>query len=624
MVDKTYEFQAEVSRLLEIVTHSLYSNKEIFLRELLSNAADACDRLRYEALTHSDLTKDEGGFKITITPDKKTKTLIITDNGIGMSRQDLIDNLGTIARSGTTEFLNTLKKDKNKKEETNLIGQFGVGFYSAFMVADEVDVLTRKAGTDKAYLWKSKGLGTFEIEDAEKEGCGTRITLHLKKGEEEYLEPARLQHIVKTYSDYITVPIFLVEDKNKEAQINSATPLWSRPKKDITAEQYKEFYHQIAHAFDEPWDILHYHVEGVLEYTALLFIPESKPFDLFDPKREVHIKLYIKKVFITADCQELLPGFLRFVRGVVDAQDLPLSISREMLQHEPRLIKMRSGMTKKILEALNTKSTKDPQAYLKFWKNFGAVLKEGLYEDIGQKDAILPLCRFQSSLKADWISLEEYVKDLQKGQKDIYYLSGPDIETLKHSPQLEGFTAKKINVLFLTDHVDEFWTTMVDKYKDHPLKSITSHDINLKDVGEEENKKEKKKDKEKEPLTNLEAFLKVVYGTKVKDVKTSQRLTNSPVCLVADEQGMHLRLQKLMGQDQFIDLTEKRTLEINPTHPIIQFMEKNVDDKKKHQLLEDTAWLLLDEALILEGNPVKSAASFADRLNRVLEKVDSA
>jgi len=463
---ETHEFQAEVSRLLELVAHSLYSNKEIFLRELISNASDACDKLRYEALTRSELTDGDADLNIVIEADAKARTLSVRDNGIGMNHDELVDNLGTIARSGTAAFVDALSGEQ--KKDTSLIGQFGVGFYSAFMVADKVEVTTRRAGESEAWHWVSDGKGAFEISPAPADTPrGTQVLLHLKKDQKEFLEPTRIRRIVTSYSDHIGLPILLDEGGETPAQVNAASALWTRSKSDIDAEQYKEFYHHVGHAFDEPWLTLHNRVEGKIEYTNLLFVPTMQPFDLFNPERKNHIKLYVRRVFITDDCEELLPGWLRFVRGVVDSEDLPLNISREMLQHNPVLTRIRSGLVKRVLGELKKKAGKDSEGYATFWDNFGAVLKEGLYEPNDNRDELLALARFRSTTQDSPTSLADYVSRMKEGQTDIFYITGDSAEAVSASPQLEAFRARGIEVLLLTDPVDEFWVPSIGSFEDN-------------------------------------------------------------------------------------------------------------------------------------------------------------
>ncbi|HWI25429.1 MAG TPA: molecular chaperone HtpG, partial [Stellaceae bacterium] len=515
-------FQAEVSRLLDIVAHSLYSEKEIFLRELISNASDACDRLRYLALTEPKLIADDPELRVLLTPDKAKRTLTLADNGIGMSHDELVENLGTIARSGTAQFMQQLSGDQRK--DMTLIGQFGVGFYSAFMVADRVEVLSRKAGEDKAWLWVSDGKGEFTVEAAEKPGRGTVITLHLNKEADEYLEAPRLRQIVKTYSDHVALPIRLVED-GKEETINTAAALWTRPKSEITAEQYREFYHHAAHSFDEPWLTLHTKAEGTFEYTTLLFVPGTKPFDLFDPQRKPHVKLYVRRVFITDDCPELLPAYLRFLRGIVDSEDLPLNVSREMLQNNPMLTKMRGQITKRVLSELGRKAKDGAEEYAKFWDNFGAVLKEGLYEDPEHREQLLPLLRFRSTAGDGLVSFDDYVARLRPGQEAIYTITGDNLDLLRKSPQLEGFRARGVEVLLLTDPIDEFWMPALGVYQKHPLKSATRGGADLGKITPPEDKKGKPPEAPPDgTIASLIALFKLSLGDAVKDVRVSDRL----------------------------------------------------------------------------------------------------
>jgi len=616
MAEETLHFQAEVSKLLDIVVHSLYSNKEIFLRELISNASDACDRLRYAALTEPALLDGEGEFKIRITPDKTARTLTIEDNGIGMSRDDLVDNLGTIARSGTSNFLSQLSGDA--KRDTNLIGQFGVGFYSAFMIADKVEVHSRKAGETHGWRWTSDGKGAFTIAEEAKEKHGTTITLHLRDGENEFLESYRLTHIIKTYSDHIAIPVVLIEGETEDTA-NSASALWTRNKSEITPEQYKEFYHHVAHAFDEPAQIIHYKAEGAIEYSALLYVPSSKPFDLFNPDRKQHVKLYVRRVFITDDCSELLPGYLRFLRGVVDSQDLPLNVSREMLQHNPILAKIRSGLVKRVLGDLKKRAADDAEAYLKFWAEFGPVLKEGIYEDFERKTDILELARFQTTLSDTPISLASYVERLKEGQEAIYTLTGEDAEALKKSPLLEGFRAKGIEVLLLTDPIDEFWVNSVPSYQDKPLRSIAQAGADLSKIASPDNADAPKAEEAPgDQLSSLIAAFKLALGEAVKDVKSSDRLTESAVCLVAAEGDVSMNLERMLRQNRQQDNVTPRVLEINPRHALIRSLAQRASDNPSDAKIADAAHLLLDQAQIVEGETVSDPTAFARRLASVL------
>ena len=445
---ETFSFQTEVGQLLEIVAGSLYSNREVFLRELISNASDACDKLRYAALTDAGLAPSQE-FAITLENDAKKKVLSISDNGIGMNHADLLETLGTIARSGTNAFVKALTADD--KDKPGLIGQFGVGFYSAFMVASQVDVLTRKAGEAEAWLWSSDGKGEFSIELAERAANGTTVTLHLKKDAKKFAEKARIGHIIKTYSEHVSFPIKLGENT-----LNAAEALWTRPAKDISEDQYAEFYRQSSHAFDAPWHVMHNRVEGKLNHTSLLFVPSTQPFDLFEPERKNHVKLYVNRVFITEITKDLIPAYLRFLHGVVDSQDLSLNISREMLQTDPQLAKIKTSITKKVLSELKKKANKAPDEYATFWGNFGTVLKEGLVEDVALRDRILELCRFAFSGSGDLTSLTDYVSRMKEGQEAIFYIAGEDAAKLAQSPHLEGFKAKGVEVLLLSDHVDDF------------------------------------------------------------------------------------------------------------------------------------------------------------------------
>ena len=619
MTQETFTFQTEVSKLLDIVAHSLYTHKEIFLRELISNASDACDRLRYAAITEPALTEGDPEFKIRLSADKDKRTLTVADNGIGMNHDDLVETLGTIARSGTQAFVNALTGDA--KKDMALIGQFGVGFYSSFMVADSVEVVTRKAGEDKAWGWVSDGKGSFTIEDAERDVRGTTVTLHLAKDENEFLEPHRLRRIVNTYSDHIGIPVVL-KDGDTEDTVNTASALWTRPKKDITAEQYKEFYHHAGHAFDDPWLTLHNAVEGVVSYTNLLFVPSSPPFDLFHPDRKGHVKLYVKRVFITDDCEGLLPSYLRFLKGVVDSEDLPLNISRETFQHDPRLAKIRAGLVKRVLGELGKNADKKPEEYETFWANFGAVLKEGIYEDFENRDKVLGLARFRSTGVDGLTSLDGYVERMKEGQDAIYTISGEDAAALARSPQLEGFKAKGVEVLLLTDPIDEFWIPAVRTYKEKPFKSAAAAGADLGAIADsEQGEKGGAKEAETTNVDALVANLKVTLGESVKDVRASERLTDSAVCLVADEGDMDMYLERMLRQHRQLDTPTPRILEINARHPLIRRLaEMASGGDGQRSVLEDAAHLLLDQARIIEGETVPDPVAFATRLSSVMEK----
>ncbi|WP_434616902.1 molecular chaperone HtpG [Azospirillum sp. B2RO_4] len=623
MTEERLSFQAEVSRLLDIVAHSLYSEKEVFLRELVSNASDACDRLRYAALTQPELSADDPNLKVRLLVDKDARTLTVADNGIGMNREDLVENLGTIARSGTAAFMKSLEgaEKGDGKKDVNLIGQFGVGFYSAFMAADKVTVLTRKAGENQGWRWESDGKGEFTIAETDGLPRGTKIVLHLRDGDDEYLDEARLGGIVRKYSDHIAIPILFGEGDEAKA-LNSASALWTRSKSEITADQYKEFYHHVGHAFDDPWLTLHWRAEGALEYTNLLYVPSTKPFDLFDPKRAHRVKLYVKRVFITDAAEGLIPPYLRFLRGVVDSEDLPLNISREMLQHNPMLAKIKAGITRRVLSELSKKAkdTENAAEYDTFWENFGAVLKEGLYEDYEHRDDLLKLLRFRTTAGDELVSLEQYVARMKEGQDAIFTISGDDIDTLLRSPQLEGFKAKGVEVLLLTDPVDEFWMPSVGVYDGKPFKSVTRGGADLGKIKGEEAEKPEEKAPEGE-LTDLLALLKLTLSDAVKDVRKSERLTDSAVCLVADDNDMDMHLERLLKQHKQLNgEVGKRILEINPSHALIKRLAERAKGTGATDALEDAAWLLLDQARIVEGEPLPDPAAFARRLASAMEK----
>jgi len=616
MTAEKHSFEAEVSRLLEIVAHSLYSEREVFLRELISNASDACDRLRYLALTEPELVKSDGAYRITLTADAAARTLTVADNGIGMSRTELIGNLGTIARSGTSAFVKNLSGDQRK--DVALIGQFGVGFYSAFMVADKVEVLSRKASETEAHLWVSDGKGDYTVDAATKDSHGTVVTLHLKADAAEFTDPARLRQIVRRHSDHIALPIVL-HDQGKDETLNAASALWLRPKSEITPEQYREFYHHAGHAFDEPWLTIHNRAEGTLEYTSLLFVPTSKPFDLFEPERKHRVKLYVRRVFVTDDCQPLLPSYLRFLKGIVDSEDLPLNVSREMLQSNPTLARMQVQITKRVLGELAKKAKDAPDEYAKFWDNFGAVLKEGLYEDREHRDALLALARFRSTAGDALVSLDDYVARMKPGQKAIYTISGDTPERVARSPQLEGFRARGVEVLLLTDPIDEFWLPALGAYKETPFKSATRGAAELDSLAAEA------KDKTEAVQTGSEtasliALMKLSLGDAVKDVRVSTHLTDSVVCLVADEGDLDMRLERLLRQHEKLDQASKRILEINPKHPLIARLADLAGRDGAASALGDFAWVLLDQARILEGEQLPDPPAFARRLSDLLAK----
>ena len=612
MSEEKIEFQAEVAKVLDIVIHSLYSNHEIFLRELISNASDACDKLRYALLTHPELVKNEG-FKITIAPDKKEKSLTITDNGIGMNKEDLINHLGTIARSGSAEFMKNLTGDKQK--DMALIGQFGVGFYASFMVADKVQVRTQKAGDETGWFWESDGSGSFTIKEDKKAPQGTSVILFLKKDMLDYLEPIRIRYLVKQYSDHVAIPIVLVEN-GKEDTINAASALWTRNKSDITETQYKDFYQSVSHAFDEPWMTLHYRAEGVIDYTALMFIPTKPPFNLFQPDRKSGIQLYTNKVFITDDMQDLMPYFLRFMTGVIDTNDLPLNVSREMLQKTPVMSKIKKGIVHRILGELKKRAEK-PEDYKTFWDSFGIVFKEGLYEPIDERDEVAELCRFQTTNGADLVSFADYVARMKKGQENIYYLTGTDLETLKVKPQLEGFASRGIEVLLLTDPIDEFWVQTYSEYKGKKIVSVMHAKEDIQKIKAENTDKTPALDKKTgEALTKK---VKDILGDSVGEVKMTDRLTKSPMALITPEGQMSLNLERLMkAHGQQTNFNSLRVLEINDKHPVIRRISELLDKPESAEIVSDSVHVLFDEALIAEGEPIKNPAAFTERLSRFI------
>ncbi len=609
------KFNAEVSKVLQLMIHSLYTNKDIFVRELVSNASDACDKLRHAALQQPKLTEGDAEFKIGIAIDKKNRTVTLSDNGIGMSKGELIANLGTIAKSGTQEFLSQLAE--TNKKDMPLIGQFGVGFYSSFMVADKVTVVSTAAGSSETWQWESDGQGEFTISPVEKKERGTSITLHLKKSEDQYLDSFRLRHIVQTYSDHISFPILITGEEGTPEVVNTASALWVRNKSDITPEQYKEFYHHVSHQPDDPWLVMHNKAEGKLDYTSLLFVPSLKPFDLFHPESKRRVKLYVKRVFITEENVEVIPRWLRFLRGIVDSEDLPLNISRETLQANPLLGKIRDSVVKRVLAELKKKSGEDAEGYKIFWNNFGSVLKEGLCEGAGPREEILEVCRFHSTAGDEATGLDAYISRMKEKQEQIYYLSGENLEALKGSPQIEGFRKRSIEVLLFTDHVDDFWTNVVLEYKGKKFKSATRADIDLNAIAAA-----KEDDKEPEAKTDTDTVkklcerIKAILGDKVKEVRATNKLTESAVCLGVEEGAMDLRLERFLVEQKQLPAASAKILEINPEHPIIRALSKSENSGE----VENIACLLFDQACILEGQTIPDPASFTRRLQGFVEK----
>ncbi len=620
MTKETFTFQAEVGKILDIMAHSLYSEKEVFLRELISNASDACDKLRYAAISDATLLDKNSELKIEIEVDKKDKIFILSDNGIGMSKEELIESLGTIAKSGTQAFMESLEGKDEKDAKSSLIGQFGVGFYSAFMVSDKITVESKKAGSSSAWSWSSDGKGSFEIDSVVRETVGTKVILSINDKDKEFLDPAKIETIVKKYSDHIAQPVTLKAAKKDEEDkvLNNASALWTRQKKDITKDQYKEFYHHVGMAYDDPWLTLHNKAEGLISYTNLVFIPSNRPFDIFNPDRKANLKLYVKRVFITDDCEGLIPPYLRFVKGIIDTDDIDLNVSREMLQNNPVVAKIKSALIKRIISELKKKAIKDPEDYSKFWDAFGAVLKEGIHEDFTNREKILEVSRFKSSESEKLISLEDYISRMKGGQDKIYYVSGEDENKLSQSPHLEGFKAKGIEVIYMTDPVDEFWLPSVGKYSEKDFQSITKGGADLDKI--KSNKKDKEKKKDNKNIDKLLASIKVTLGDEVKEVRVSERLTDSAVCLVAGEGEMDMHLEKLLKQHQQIDSTSQKILEVNADHPLIKDLLKILNNKKDKVVFDDAAWLLLDQARIIEGQPVSDPNKFAKRMNSLLQR----
>lgn len=636
---ETLSFQAEVKQLLHLVTHSLYSNKEIFLRELISNASDAADKLRFEALADDALYEGSSELKIWVDFDDKAHTITVRDNGIGMNREEVINNLGTIAKSGTKEFLAALTGDQAK--DTHLIGQFGVGFYSSFVVAEKVIVKTRRAGMrpDQGVVWESRGDGEYVITNSEILERGTEVTLFLKADEEEFLEYWRLKGIINKYSDHIILPILMKKpaaeiadgdekNKDKESQVqtepqwevvNRATALWALPKKDIKDEQYKELYKHITHDFNDPLLWIHNVVEGKLEYITLLYIPEHAPFDLWHRDHKHGLKLYVQRVFIMDDAEQLLPNYLRFVRGIVDSKDLPLNVSREILQNNKTIESIRTSVIKRVLDVLEKLAKDDSEKYAKFWKAFGQVLKEGLIEDHANKDKIAKLLRFSSTYvdsAEQNVSLDDYIGRMKNGQDKIYYITADGYTAAKNSPHLEVFKKKDIEVLLLSDRIDEWMLSGLFEHEGKQLQSIAKGDIDLANLEDKEKEKEQKKDKEKseEEFTNILKQMKEVLGEKVEDVRLSNRLVDSPSCLVAGQFDMSIHLQRIMqaaGQNM---PKGKLILEINPDHPLVARIKSEHDDQR----FAEWTKLLFEQALLAEGGQLDDPASFVKRMNALL------
>ncbi|MGK7864616.1 molecular chaperone HtpG [Falsiroseomonas sp. E2-1-a4] len=599
-----HEFGAEVGRLLDLVVHALYSDREIFLRELVANAADATDRRRFEALTDPALMAPEGA-KLRIVPDKAARTLTISDSGIGMAKADLVQHLGTIARSGTAAFAKTLA-DAPAADKPSLIGQFGVGFYSAFMVAERVEVTSRRAGGEEAWLWASTGAGDYTLAPATREEAGTDIVLHMKPDAEEFLEPIRLQTIIRKWADHITIPITVAKDGVDEPA-NEGTALWRKSKSEVTEEQTTEFYRHLGNIFDKPWSTLHWRAEGALDFTALLFIPGMKPFQAVEGERESRVRLHVRRMFIT-DEAALLPPWLRFVQGVVDTEDLPLNVSREMLQATPVLARIRRAVTSRVLSELKTKA-KDAESFAGFWENFGPVVKEGVWEDAEHRKDLAPLLRFRSSAVEGWTSLPDYVARMKPGQEAIYVLLGDNAEALAKSPQLEGFRAKGVEVLLLTDQIDAFWPERLEKFEDKPIRSITQGSIDLSAV------EGAAQEGEAADLARLLPLLKDALKEHVADVRGTDRLVDSAVVLAAGEMGPDLQMQRLMRRAGRGFPGGLPVLEVNPRHALIRRLAEQAATDTD---LADSAGLLLDLARVQDGDTPRDPVAFARRVAEAL------
>jgi molecular chaperone HtpG len=614
-------FEADVAKLLHMMVHSVYSDRDVFLRELISNAADACEKLRYEAIAHPALLGNDPKLRITIAIDPDKKQIAVEDNGIGMSRDEMVEALGTIARSGTKAFMEKVEAAQGGDGAT-LIGQFGVGFYSSFMVADRVEVLSRRAGSDEASLWSSDGKGTFSVSAAPAADAplrGTRVVLHLMDGAKDYTERFKLQRIVKEQSGHVPVPISIVDKPGAEpSEVADGAALWTKPRSEIKPEEYTDFYRSVAGQFDEPALTIHYRAEGRQEYSVLAFIPGTPPFDLFDANRKGRIKLYVKRVFITDDA-EILPRYLRFVRGIVDSSDLPLNISREMLQDSPILTGIKKGVTGRVIGELERVAEKEPELYTKIWDNFGGVLKEGLYEDLERRDELLALARFKTTSSGGaWRSLKDYAASLKENQTAIYYLAGDDIARLEASPHLEGFRARGVEVLLLSEPIDNFWVTMQPSFEGKPFKSASQGAADLALIPRSDAKDEPKSETDA-ATTDFIGFVKATLGIAVQDVRASDRLTDSAVCLVAPETGIDRQLEKILAGAGRLKAAVVPILEINPRHELIASLAKLGDEEKA--LKEDAAHLLFDEARVLDGERPTDPRAFADRLARVLGRL---
>ena len=615
-------FQTEVSQLLDLMIHSLYSNKEIFLRELISNASDAADKLRFEALSDDQLFEGDADLRIRLDYDKDARTVTITDNGIGMSREEVIEDIGTIAKSGTRQFFEALTGDAAKDAE--LIGQFGVGFYSSFIVAERVVLTTRRAGAgrDEGVRWESSGEGEYTVETVDRARRGTQIVLHLREDQDEFLDGFRLRHVVNKYSDHISLPIVMgkegEDDEKGEETVNSATALWTKSKSDITQEDYDEFYKHVAHDFEAPMAHVHTKVEGNLEYTSLLYIPARSPFDLWDRSTRRGIKLYVRRVFIMDDAEHLMPSYLRFVRGVIDTADVPLNISREILQHNKQIDSIRAGSVKKVLGLLESTLKNDPEKYTGFWKEFGRVFKEGLIDDLANREAVAKLIRVSSTYTDDpepSISLDEYLERIKEGQEKIYYITAANFGTAKNSPHLEVFRKNNIEVLLLTDDVDEIAMMHLEEYQGKTLQSVTKGDLDLGELIEKSD--DTQEDEKEDTHEGLLERVKTTLGERVQEVRLTDRLTSSPACLVAGEHEMSAHLERLLRASGQNVPGQKPILELNPDHGIVKALGSEDDDQR----FEDWAQILFDQALLSEGGQLEDPSAFVRRVNEMLSSV---
>jgi molecular chaperone HtpG len=620
---ETLEFQTEVKQLLQLMIHSLYSNKEIFLRELISNASDACDKLRFEALANDTLYDGDTDLRIRVDFDKEARTITVTDTGIGMTRDDVVDNIGTIAKSGTRQFFESLTGDQAR--DSQLIGQFGVGFYSAFIVADKVTLTTRRAGlgAEHGVRWSSAGDGEFTLETVEKARRGTEVVLHLREGEDEFLESYRLKSIIHKYSDHIPLSIEMLgtAEEGKEAQyeaVNKASALWTRPRNEVSDEEYKEFYKHVAHDFEDPMKWVHSHVEGNQSYKTLFYIPARAPFDLYDRDSRHGIKLYVRRVFIMDDAEQLMPYYMRFVRGLVDSDDLPLNVSREILQHNKLIDTIRSGSIKKVLGLLESMAKDEPDLYKDFWKQFGKVLKEGPGEDFANRERIAGLLRFsttETDSEEQTVSLDDYIARMKEGQDAIYYVTADSFAAARNSPHLQIFRRKGIEVLLLSDRVDEWLVSHLTEYKDKKLASVAKGELNLDKLADEEEKK--KAEETRDEYADLVKRMQEVLKERVNTVRVSQRLTDSPSCLVMGEHDMAVHMQQMLKQAGHDVPVSKPDLEINPGHPLVSRLKEEADEARF------SSWsnVLLDQAMLSEGGQLEDPVAFVNRLNDLLQEM---